>query len=106
MSETTFTAKLTEKELAAIKQATKGADWQAMLQGMFRQAVKRLGKEGSDGLSPKEAAGELGLSVCTVLRYIDQGMFPNAVYLNQRTIRIPRGDIEAMSRDRRMTVAA
>lgn len=76
------------------------------LEWMQREATKvvmqLLGE--TEDLDPKAAGVHLGVSKFTVIRYFNQGLFPNAYMLNSRVIRIPLADVEKLKKDRRLVV--
>jgi predicted site-specific integrase-resolvase len=60
-------------------------------------------------LSTKEAAALLQISDQTIINWVRDGVFPNAIQLNpskrNSPIRIPRGDVVAVQRGQRVRVA-
>lgn len=90
-----------EKRLRIIarREGVEPAEW---LKNKAVQIRKQLLGE-RDEIDFKEAARELNVSVQTISRYYQQGLFPNAMRVNARVIRIPRSDLAKLKDSRRIT---
>src|SRR4029079_18783444 len=67
-----------------------------------KAAMTILGE--TNDLDPKAAGMQLGVSKWTVIRYYNQGLFPDAYQINGRVIRIPQKNVDKMKRDRRLVI--
>lgn len=102
---TEFRYDLSEKQRKKVRflAGQEGMTPLAFLEREAIRALKRMLNE-SDMLSFKDAAIELGCSCYTVARYYHEGLFPSAVHVNPRVIRIPRGDVVKFLEERRMVI--
>lgn len=57
----------------------------------------------TDLLDSKEVGRQMNVSHYTVMRYYRQGLFPHAVAVNSRVIRIPQTDVQRLMSSRQIT---
>jgi len=92
-----------QKRKAAALAKREGMTFEEWMNREATKVVMQLLGE-TDDLDPKAAGVLLGLSKFTIIRYFNNGLFPNAYQLNRRVIRIPLADVEKLKKSRRLVV--
>jgi predicted DNA-binding transcriptional regulator AlpA len=96
--------RMTDEQYAAIAKMAKrdGQTTEEWFNGAAGDVIGMIANVAQE-LDPKTAGQVLGVSNYTIIRYFHDGKFPNAFQLTDRTIRIPRSDVEKLKASRTVT---